>query len=541
MTPLRRTRRLPRTFLALLATLALTLAACGGTEDGSTSADGTEAPDGEAADDEGTEAAGDPVRGGTFTYGAFGEIDGLDPVRNGGGASTGGIPGLAVYDSLMRVGDDGQAEPYLAESMETEDGQTWTMTLQEGIRFHDDTPMDAEAVRFNLARHLDPENNSPHIAQVSAIQDMEVVDELTIEFTLSAPQASFPMIFTQVPGMIASPTAVEEHGEDYNLNPVGAGPFEFEEWVVDDHLTLVANDDYWQEDLPYLDEFVYRPMPDRQTRYAAIQSGDIDATYTIGMFPELVEAQESPDLETITFVGNGGNALLLNTQSPPLDDVRVRRAVAHLLDYEAIDEVRYQGNAPEGRGVFTEDSPWYADVEYPDHDPEQARELLDEYLAETGQEQISLEIGSLPDRRQLSELTRGMLDVEGIDVSVEQIDVAEFVPKVFGGDFQIAGWAMTHFIEPDLALFPAFHSESRRNASGIANDELDAALERGRTSMEHEDRVEAYGEVSRLLAEQLPYVFTARSVQSMIHQPEVRGLDHYSDMQFLSDEIWLDE
>lgn len=534
-------RTLPRTWLSVLAVLALGLTACaGGTDDGeqaaATGGAGSGAP---TADDGGT--AGEPVRGGTFTYGAFGEIDGLDPIRNGGGASTGGIPGLAVYDSLMRVGDDGQAEPYLAESMESDDGRVWTMTLQDGIRFHDDTPLDAEAVRFNLARHLDPENNSPHIGQVSAIQDMEVVDDLTIRFTLQAPQASFPMIFTEVPGMIGSPTAIEEHGEDFNLNPVGAGPFEFEEWVVDDHLTLVANDDYWQDDLPYLDEFVYRPMPDRQTRYAAVESGDIDATYTIGMFAELVQAQESPDLETLTFVGNGGNALLLNTQSPPLDDVRIRRAVAHLLDYDAIDEVRYQGNAPEGRGVFAQDSPWYAEVDYPDHDPDRARDLIDEYLEDTGQDEVSLQIGTLPDRRQLTELTRGMLDVEGIDVQIEQIDVAEFVPKVFGGDFQIAGWAMTHFIDPDLALFPAFHSESRRNPSGIANEELDAALERGRTSMDPEDRAEAYGEVSRLLAEQLPYVWTAPSVQSMIHAPKVRGIDHYSDMRFLADEIWLDQ
>lgn len=539
MTPFIHPRTWTRTLPAVLA-LALVLAACGGGDGGSGDGDdiaatGTEGGDAAASED------GEPVKGGTFTFGAFGEIDGLDPIKNRGSASTGGIPGLALYDSLMRVGEDGQAEPYLAESMETEDGQTWTMTLRDGIMFHDDTPLDAEAVKFNLQRHLDPDNNSPHQAQVSTIREMEVVGDLTIEFTLARPQASFPMLFTEVPGMIASPTAIKAQGDDFNLNPVGAGPFEFEEWEVDDHLTLVANDDYWQEGLPHLDEFVHRPMPDAQTRFAAVQSGDIDATYAIGMYPELIDAQESPDQKTVTFVGNGGNALLLNTQAPPLDDIRIRRAIAHLLDYDVINEVRFQGNMPEGHGVFSPDSPWYAGVEYPQHDPELARELIDEYLAETGQDSLSLEIGSIPDRRRYAELLQSLLSAEGIEAEIEMVDVAEYVPKVFGGDFQIASWAMTHFIDPDLALFPAFHSESRQNASGISNPDLDAALERGQTALEQEARAEAYAEVSRLLAEELPYVWTSRSVQSLIMSPQVQGVDNYSDMRFLSDEIWLDQ
>lgn len=522
--------------------LGLVLTGCGGSGGGGDPVATDEETPGGATGSEEEDAAGTPQSGGTLVYGTFSEIEGLDPVMNGGGGATGGVQGLAVFDALTRVTPDGEVEPFLAESLESDDGQHWTLRLREGIEFTDGTPLDAEAVVFNVERHQDPELNSKHSALVQPITSMTAVDDLTVEFELAFPWAAFPKVLSEEVGQIGSPTAIEELGDDFNLQPVGAGPFVVDEWSVDDQLVMSANPDYWQEDRPYLDELVFRPLSDFQTRFASVRSGDVDITYDIGYPAELEEAESDPNLEVRTVVGNGGEGLMFNTDVAPFDDVRIRRAVAHAIDYDALNQVRFGGRMAAEHGLFRPDSPWHSGVEYPGTDREQAGALVQEYLAENGGgDRLTVEFGMIADRKQYAELVQQLLQPIGIDVEIVFMDIAEYVPNVFGGDYEFTGWALTDFSDPDLGLYSGYHSDSPRNASNFDDPEMDAALDTGRSSLDPDARGEAYAEVDRIMAEQVPYVFTNPSVANLIHATEVRGLEPSRDLRFTTAGLWVED
>ena len=538
-----------RRAMALVGVAALLLTACGGEADDSAAADGdtddgveeTDEDDGDAEDvDE-----GEPQAGGTFTFAAFAEIDGLDPVSLRGYASNGGIPGEALYDTLLKIdAESGEPVPHMAslEPLDEGVGQQWEMVLEDGIEFHDGTALDAEAVAFNIRRHQDPEAGSQFITQVGSIADIEVVDDLTLHFELAHPWAAFPSVFTHVVGMIASPTAVEEHGEDYNQNPVGAGPFEFVSWTPDDELVLERNDDYWRDGLPYLDRWVQRPMTDEQARLAAAESGEVDVAFQSFLTSALISTAENDHLELIELYGDMGGGMMLNTQSEHLEDVRVRQAIAHLLDYEAIGQVTNDGQIPEDvRGVFRSDSPWYSGVEWPETDPEEAERLLTEYREDTGVEEIAFSIQTLPERRGFAELMQQMLRGGGLEVEVDILDVSELIPAVFGGTYEATIWSLPHPMDPDLQLFQNFHSSSPQNSPQLENDELDEALMRGRTTLDEDERRDAYAEAERILAEEQPYIMNSPSIHLLLVTDHVRGIEYRQDGQFDSALVWLDE
>jgi ABC-type transport system substrate-binding protein len=266
---------------------------------------------------------GTPKQGGTLTLGMDREIVSFDPTVQNANMAT-----FAVYDSLMKLTPDGSAEPFLAQSMDTPDeGLTWRMGLRPGVRFSDGTPLDAEAVLINVQRHID-RTASPAHPYAEQIASMRAVDPLTVEFVLASPLGSFPVVFGQSItygslGVIISPAALEQYGDDVGRHPVGAGPFRFVEWVPDSRVVLERNPDYWQSGMPYLDRLEFRPLPDTESRYASIQNGDIDLIFA-AYNQELVRAFQDPRLTVYYGPGNAGEYLYFNFTRAPFDDRRMR-------------------------------------------------------------------------------------------------------------------------------------------------------------------------------------------------------------------------
>jgi peptide/nickel transport system substrate-binding protein len=164
----------------------------------------------------------------------------------------------------MQRDEDGELQPYLAASLEAnEDLTQYTLTLREGVTFHDGTPLNAEAIKSNFDNHLKADGS----AAAGALRDVDsvtVVDDLTLTYDLNRANAAFPDLLTGSIGWPFSPTAAEQLGEDFGSQPVGTGPFVFERYARDDAFVLVRNEDYWQEGLPYLDRITFRPSPTRR-------------------------------------------------------------------------------------------------------------------------------------------------------------------------------------------------------------------------------------------------------------------------------------
>ncbi len=469
------------------------------------------------------------AQGGDVTYAFITEPVGLDPVNAAVSAAVGGNSALAIYDSLMRLTPEDDVVPYLAESLESDDAQTWTLKLRDGVMFTDGTPLDADAVVFNFERHMNPELTAASTARAysSLLESVEAVDPLTVEITLTRPAANFPLGLAEALGYIGSPTAIEADPEGFSTNPVGAGPYMFKEWVRDDHLTLVPNPNYWGDTKPQLDSLTYKPIPDGDTRYNALLSGDVQIGWfqTAGHFSK---AQETDDVAEDISVGNGGSVLQISVVTPPFDDVRVRRAVAHALNFDALNATVFAGAAEVRHGPFAPDSPYYVDLDLPEYDPEEGRRLIEEYEAETGT-QVTLEWLSTTSPSgaqgvQASEVFQQLMNEVGIDTTITQYDPAEWFSHLLDGTFQVVASTYPHFSDP-AEMAAHLGCQSPQNFKGYCSEEMQALLDAGAATTDRDARVAAYAEAQQILAQDLPQVWFASGPTGLILSPDLAGVD----------------
>src|ERR687893_2088405 len=199
----------------------------------------------------------------------------------------------SLYDKLVDIDEQGEIVPMLAESYEVSgDELVYTFHLREGIKFHDGTEFNAEAVKYNLDRYQ--EEDSVRSTEVEPIESVDVVDEYTVRVTLSEPFAPFLAVLTDRAGIIASPKTIEENNGRISKDPVGTGPFEYVERVRGDHITVEKNPDYWREGLPKLDKIIYRGIVDENVQYQNLQSGELDLIDQMPLV-EVKDLQESGD------------------------------------------------------------------------------------------------------------------------------------------------------------------------------------------------------------------------------------------------------
>ncbi|MEM1239131.1 MAG: ABC transporter substrate-binding protein, partial [Cyanobacteria bacterium P01_H01_bin.26] len=336
----RRFRRILSAIFAL--TLTAVLVNCGGSPD----------TGGEAPSPAGTAA---PADAGTLVFGSGGQPDNLSSGDVTDGNSL--YVQLQIYNYLIgnEPGSTDLVPELATEWTPTDDGLTWTFTLQEGVTFHDGTDFNAEAVVFNVNRWWDPDfeygfRDEGKLYEIwtylfggfkgdeaSILADVRAVDELTVEFELAEPFAAFPAAIASAYFGIASPTAVQESGADYGTPSglaVGTGPFVFEEWLSGDRITLSKFDSYWQEGLPKVDELVFSFVEDPAARLAQLRAGALD--FTVDLTPDqLAEIESDENVEAVFRPSFNVGFLALNPSYEPLANPEVRQAIAQAINKPA--------------------------------------------------------------------------------------------------------------------------------------------------------------------------------------------------------------
>ncbi len=517
--------------LAVAVVLLLVAAACGGSDDSGD--DG--ASEGSAVPTDVTLAAdGPPQAGGTFVYGVEAESDGYNPATNRF-AISGTVIGLAIFDPLAAFDVDLQPQPYLAETMTPNaDATQWTIVVRPDITFHDGTPLDGAAVKTFLdALRADPLVGiaAKNIASI----DLDPADPLAAIVNMKAPWAAFPVLLTGQLGMIAAPSMAGD--AEAGRAPVGTGPFVFDEWVPDNRFVATRNPDYWRTDadgnqLPYLDTVEFRPIPDQNSRTASIQSGTVSMIHTTDPreIDKLEAAASSGELQLVIDKGEKEEAfVMLNTQVAPLDDLRVRQALAHATDRDVFNAVINDNLREVADGPFSEGSKWKVDTDYPDFDPARAQELVDEYEAEKGPLELTL-ANSGTDSRGL-DLLKQQWEAVGISVNTELIEQSQFILNAAVGDYQAYEWRQFGGADPDYDYIWWASENSAPPGEGIAlnfarneDPELDAALQQGRASTDLAVRKEAYAKVQERLNTTLPYIWLDRAEWALIATNAVRGI-----------------
>jgi peptide/nickel transport system substrate-binding protein len=300
------------------------------------------------------------VTGGVVVYGLTLAPSGIDPHVDA--SSELGIPLTSVYDTLIYQDLDGTFVAGLAERWGiSSDGLTYTFFLRRGVRFHDGTGFDAQAVKFNLDRIANPETNSRKARGMLGPYDRtEVIDDYTVAVHFREPYAPFLDAASQVYLAMASPDAVNKWGAEYQLHQVGTGPFVFKEYVPSDHLTLVRNDAYsWGPSVydhsgpAYLDEIIFRFYVDPAVRALALESGEADIMGEVP--PQDALRLEGDDRFTLHQVPIPGQPLqfFLNTERPPTDDLRVRQALQLATNKEEIVSTIFQRYSPLAHGPLS--------------------------------------------------------------------------------------------------------------------------------------------------------------------------------------------
>jgi peptide/nickel transport system substrate-binding protein len=498
--------------LALLAALALVVAACGGSDDNTDSAQPTAPP----ADIENVQT------GGRLVVGLDSETDGYNPTTNRF-AHSGHTVASAIYDTLATIDADGEAVPYLAESIEPNDDFTeWTVTLPEGIEFHDGSPLTAAAIVEVWEFH---QTGLVTSSSLTDLTEIEAVDDLTVVFHTARPWASFPFLLTTQVGYVMAPSMLTE--PDSGSLPVGTGPFKLDSWDRGTSWTGVRFDKYWQTDengvqLPYVDQIEFRFIPDPTARQEALESGDIDLMHTLT--PESILELRDSDFEVIEWDRGEEDIISLQTEVPPFDNKHARLALAYATDQQRfIDEIQNGVYLPANGPMAPGQLGFLEDTGYPEYDPDKAADELALYKADTGQDLAFTYTGS--DDVANLEAQQFLVDMwsqVGITATIEAMTQADVIFTAVTGDYQAIDWRNWGQTDPDPDYL-WWHSSSVRplsegisvNVAHFADDAVDEALETGRGTVNQDARAEAYAVIGTRFAEEVPYILLGRVVWMM--------------------------
>jgi peptide/nickel transport system substrate-binding protein len=464
---------------------------------------------------------------------------GLDPVQLQGvqnWAEAIAVP--AIYDALFYA-EGGAVQPKLGLSLSSPDGgTTWLLALRPGVAFSDGAPLDAEAVRHTWARLAEPANRSPVAKHAALIAGMEVLDPLTLKVSLTAPVPHFDMVAARYLSTIASPAAPEGV-------PVGAGPFLLAEWERGSHMRLVRNPGYWQTGKPYLDEFVVLTgMADAAPKYEAVTSGRAQLALeplgvNVGKYrtePERYAVMSTPET-------GGGVALALNLSRPPFDDLRLRRALALLLDSaEFVDLAAYDDPSMVMTTLDREGTRWCDPaLRLAARDAAEAQRLVDAVAAEQGGPvRFTVETfqneGHIREANVVKHIVEKHLTNIAVDVAVGS--VAEVMGKWRSGEWHASNHAV-RWSDPALDLPASFASTSPANIMGYRNAEVDAALESLESATEADAALAAHRAVLRRVLEDLPVIFLShKEAFHVVDRERARDWKLFYSLRPLIEDAW---
>jgi ABC-type transport system substrate-binding protein len=552
-------RRAGRSGLLVLGLLAMVAAGCGGSDDeaGDGGGGGSDTTvtgantdvtcrAGFDPEDPDADEDGEPQFGGRLVYALEAETDGWY-----GPSNRWSLSGLqianSIYDTLTKVGVDGKFYPWLAESVEPNEAyDVWTITIRDGVVFHDGTPLTADAVVHSLEAFRTAPLTQ---AALSNIQDdgISALDEVTVEVRMKEPWVPFPQYLSSQVGVVFSP-AMEDDPEK-NDHPVGTGPFEMESWERDSALVVVRNDEYWATDdagnqLPYLDSVEYRPIPDPVQRKAALDSGDIQAMHTftadqISEFREDAEAGELNAYESCAWGEDEEFLLMFNSGDEPFNDPIAREAVSRAIDREALIQNIFGDTFQIANGPYAPGSPWYSEPtaeQEQTYDPARARELAEQYEAEHG-EPLTFSIGapsSIPEALQSQQLMQGYLEEAGIEVQLEQVEYATYLVNALAGNYDANIWRQFGAPDPD-GDYVWWHpdnvnevGQSSLNIARFEDAEMGEALDRGRQSADPEERKAAYADVQRIFRDNFYLGWSAHAFWSVAATSNVHDLVNWT-------------
>jgi peptide/nickel transport system substrate-binding protein len=482
-------------------------------------------------------AAQGPQPGGTLRVGLQGDFATLDPHM-----STSAVDRdvyYQLYNTLVGLDANLNIVPELAESWEQPDALSYVFRLRKGVKFHDGTDFTAEAVRWNVERMVNPATGSIRRSELGNIKSVDVLDAHAVRFNLKEPDGALLSTLTDRAGMMVSRAAVEKHGKDFARTPVGTGPFQFVEWVKDDQLRVKRFAGYWRKGAPYLDEVVYKPIPDHTVKLTALRTGALDL---IDELPpkDVAPLKANPKLRVLETPGLGYRRIELNTTRPPFSAKPLRQAVAWAVNREAIHRAVFFATGAVAQGPIPPRSWAYEPLPGYGGTPDAAR--VKQKLAEGGQPggfRFTLNIVNTPVAQKQAQIVQDNLKRVGVEMEIALLEVGAWIEKRKAGQFDAAESLWSGRPDPDGNMFSHLTTGGANNWGKYSNPKVDELLHQARSSGSQADRKRLYGEAVRILVDDSPLVFLHHDAWTKAWDEKVQGYVEIPDGRIRLERVWL--
>lgn len=514
---------------ALAATMAMTVlaASCGGGSSSTSNNDAGPTTTVPTVNKLGGIIAGPPdgqvTDGGKINYGIDAEPEGLDPTRYAF-SQAGHAVASAVFEPLATLDENGQAIPYLATAFDhSPDYKQWTVTLPTGVKFHDGTALDADAVVQMMKAYQ--ASAIVGAALNATVDSVDKTDATHVVFKLKVPQAAFPYILTTQAGYITAPAMLGN--PELARKPIGTGPFVFDRHEVGKLWSFKKNPEYRQKGLPHLDSLDFQPISDPIERNRLLVSNDLDVIQTLGG-PQILDLRQSEYKRAENRYGDKA-FLMLNTSKEPFDNVLARRAVAFATDSakwrrEVFADVPRAANSPYGPG-----QPGFLESNgFPTYNLDEAKKLVKQYETETGKP-LAFTFTVADDNTNISfgQIFSAGFTEAGMKVTLEQKPQINLLAGAATGQYQLSQFRL--FAQPNPDADTHFYRSASiasisLNFPRYANPEVDAAINEATGTTDEATRKTAYEKISKIFAEQVPYVWLGQQTWMVAANPRVNGI-----------------
>ena len=461
----------------------------------------------------GSAFAADPVRGGEIKGIMDLEPVSLDPIYGNAVTSDKFVFNL-FYESLFQIGEDGVFSNWLADSYKvSQDQKTITITLKKGILFHDGTPLNAEAAAWNINRTIDPKTNAPHSGDLGMVEKAEAVDEYTFKINLKTTSASILSALAFEAGAMISPTGFKKAGAAaFARNPVGTGPYKFQEWVGSDHVSGVRWEKYWRKGvdgkaLPYTDKATIRFIKNTSVKIMELKAGNADIIDNVQV-KDFKAVEGGDNVHLVNSPLSIAQYMAMNVTRPPFNNKDLRIAINYAVNFKALEKVISRGYGqvtPLFMGEGGLDYFSAKDVPAYKYNPDKAKE----YFKKSGHKgPITLVVIQRDPDTQIAQLLQSQLKQVGIELKISVLERKAWVAKVLKLDYECGILRMTGpSPDPDILWSKFFGPDARFNWVGMKDKKVFDAVVNAATTLDREERRKWYKEATTEMLNQAYYVF----------------------------------
>lgn len=480
------------------------------------------------------------TRGGTLTMSAEAEFSGFNHARARIFNQNTMAPASSVMETLFAY-ENNEIVPRLGlELTEAPDRLSATVKLRENVKFHDQTPFNADAVVAHYMWLLNPDTGV-NTAILGPIESVEKVDDHTVKFNLKHPWTALnsALALENLVNLIGSPTALKNDPEGFHRKPIGTGPFVFKEWQAGDRVVLERNPDYWDSELPYLDKVVYRVLPDGNTRYQSIKSGEVDIG-RVDTASLILDARKTEGLVVHDHEGSGGYMWNFNHTKPPFDDQRVRAAVVHAFNAPAMVDAYFLGTTKPSTDLLGPTSAWHCpDLNWRSYDLEKAKELVKDVGKPIQFELVST---NTPAGRRQAAMIQQFVKAAGMQADIRLVEQSQNVRVGLSGDYQMDVWRFNDTGgDPDLVLSYYFGGAQGQPVTRHDTSAVDEILAKAKVETDRQTRHDLYCQVAQQFSDQAIALIPIRTTYSAVAHPYVKGLPAMQNNLIRVRAMWLDK